>query len=45
MAAEPSTKAKAWAIFDKIVADAAPAGEHSNPWVKDEYDRLLYSRT
>ena len=42
MAAEPSTKAKAWAIFDKIVADAAPAGEHSNPWVKDEYDRLLY---
>lgn len=42
MAAEPSTKAKAWAIFDRIVADAAPAGEHSNPWGKDENDRLFY---
>lgn len=30
--AEPSTKTKAWAIFDRIVADAAPEEQHSNPW-------------
>ncbi|MGV9803441.1 hypothetical protein ACWDTP_35870 [Mycobacterium sp. NPDC003449] len=34
MPAEPSTKATAWAIFDRIVADAAPAGQHTNPWVR-----------
>ncbi|MDV3129255.1 hypothetical protein M1247_30425 [Mycobacterium sp. 21AC1] len=34
MPAEPSTKATAWAIFDRIVADAAPAGVHTNPWVR-----------
>ncbi|GAA2563768.1 hypothetical protein [Mycolicibacterium diernhoferi] len=34
MPAEPSTKATAWAIFDRIVADAAPGGIHTNPWVK-----------
>ncbi|WP_395311820.1 hypothetical protein V4U86_14180 [Mycobacterium sp. AMU20-3851] len=32
MPAEPSTKATAWAIFDRIVADAAPGGVHTNPW-------------
>jgi hypothetical protein len=32
--AEPSTKATAWAIFDRIVADAAPGGAHSNPWLQ-----------
>ncbi|GAA4282800.1 hypothetical protein GCM10022261_03310 [Brevibacterium daeguense] len=32
MAAEPSTKTRAWSIFDRIVAEAAPGGEHSNPW-------------
>jgi hypothetical protein len=32
--AEPSTKATAWAIFDRIVADAAPAGRHTNPWLR-----------
>jgi hypothetical protein len=32
--AEPSTKATAWAIFDRIVADAAPAGVHTNPWLR-----------
>lgn len=42
MAAEPSTKAKAWAIYDRIVADAAPGGEHSNPWAKNENGDLLY---
>lgn len=34
MPAEPSTKATAWAIFDRIVADAAPAGVHTNPWLR-----------
>lgn len=34
MAAKQSTKAKAWVIFDRIVALAAPDGVHSNPWVK-----------
>lgn len=34
LAAEPSSKAKAWVLFDHIVADAAPGGEHSSPWVK-----------
>ncbi|MGO4362290.1 hypothetical protein [Terrabacter sp. RAF57] len=29
---EPSKKARAWAIFDRIVADAAPEGLHTNPW-------------
>lgn len=33
MAAKPSSKAEAWEIFDHIVEAAAPAGEHSNPWV------------
>lgn len=32
MALEPSSKAKAWELFDRIVADAAPEGVHSNPW-------------
>ena len=32
MAAEPSSKARAWVLFDHIVAEAAPGGEHSNPW-------------
>lgn len=34
MAAE-SSKAKAWALFDRIVEKAAPDGAHTNPWVKD----------
>lgn len=25
-------KARAWAIFDRIVAEASPNGEHTNPW-------------
>ncbi|WP_019971197.1 hypothetical protein [Mycobacterium sp. 141] len=41
MPAEPSTKATAWAIFDRIVADAAPGGEHTNPWVRSG-DELVY---
>lgn len=42
MVAKPSTKARAWAIFDRIVADAAPNGEHSNPWEVDELGDLTY---
>lgn len=34
MAAEPSSKAKAWAIYDRIVETAALGGTHTNPWVK-----------
>jgi len=34
--AEPSTKATAWAIFDRIVADAAPGGVHTNPWLRTD---------
>lgn len=30
----PSTKAKAWVLFDRIVALAAPDGVYSNPWVR-----------
>lgn len=42
MAAEPSTKARAWAIFDRVVAEAAPEGIHSNPWVKTEEGVLVF---
>lgn len=41
MPAEPSTKATAWAIFDRIVAEAAPVGVHTNPWVR-EAGTLIY---
>ena len=33
MAAESTAKTGAWALFDRIVADAAPGGVHSSPWV------------
>lgn len=36
MAAEESIKAKAWALFDSIVAEAALDGDHTNPWIIDE---------
>lgn len=32
MAAKATSKAKAWALFDHILASAAPGGVHSNPW-------------
>jgi hypothetical protein len=35
MATEPNFKARAWAIYDRIVELAAPGGEHTNPWFKD----------
>jgi len=40
--AEPSAKAKAWGIFDRIVERAAPGGTHSNPWVKDKEGRSRF---
>lgn len=42
MATEPSAKAKAWALFDRIVDDASPDGEHTNPWVRLDDDTLEY---
>lgn len=42
MAAEPSTKAKAWAIFDRVVGEAAPDGVHSNPWRKNDDGVLVF---
>lgn len=36
--AEDSAKAKAWALFDAILDDATPHGQHSNPWLADGYD-------
>jgi hypothetical protein len=36
VAATKSLKAQAWPLFDHIVADAAPGGEHSNPWERTE---------
>ncbi|PZP98254.1 MAG: hypothetical protein DI587_14450 [Variovorax paradoxus] len=35
MATERSAKAKAWALFDRIVERAAPGGEHTTPWAQD----------
>lgn len=40
--AEPSAKAEAWAIFDRIVEGAAPERKHSNPWVSDDYGQVRY---
>ena len=34
MAAKPpSTKARAWVLFDQIIDQAAPGGLHINPWI------------
>ncbi len=42
MAAEPSSKERAWTIFDRVVNDAAPGGVHSNPWVIGPTGRPTY---
>ena len=42
MATEPSTRSKAWAIFDRICSDASPGGEHTNPWVEDPAGKVRY---
>ncbi|GAA8851215.1 hypothetical protein DUHN55_36970 [Helicobacter pylori] len=43
MAAEPSAKERAWVIFDRIVAEAAPAGAYTNPWSRHADGRLEYA--
>lgn len=35
-------KTTAWALFDRIVADAAPKGVHSNPWIRTGPKELVY---
>ncbi len=42
VAGEASTKAQAWALFDRIVAAAAPGGAYGNPWIIDESGRLQF---
>lgn len=42
MAAEPTARTNAWALFDRIVADAAPGGLHSNPWIADSGGAARY---
>lgn len=42
MAASPTMKTIAWALFDRIVADAAPEGTHSNPWLRTGPKELVY---
>jgi hypothetical protein len=42
VAAEPTTKQKAWVLFDRIVSDVAPNREFTNPWVSSDDGRLSY---
>ncbi|OEZ30026.1 hypothetical protein AO062_14675 [Variovorax boronicumulans] len=42
MAAEPTARARAWVMFDRIVATAAPAGVHTNPWHKGADGQLRF---
>lgn len=42
MAAELNAKEKAWLLFDRIVARAAPERNHSNPWVQQHGGILCY---
>jgi hypothetical protein len=42
VAANPSAKAKAWIIFDRIVAVATKDGAHSNPWVRGSTGQLHF---
>ena len=37
-----SSRLTAWAIFDRIVADAAPGGVHTNPWLRSGDGALTY---
>jgi hypothetical protein len=41
--AAESAKATAWAIFDRIVADAAPGGVHGNPWHRGGGEQPLFA--
>jgi hypothetical protein len=40
--AADSLKTKGWAISDRIVADAAPDGQHTNPWKPDGSGGVVY---
>lgn len=42
MPAKQSGKSVAWRLFDHIVAQAAPGGVHSNPWVEDSGGQPLF---
>ncbi len=42
MATEKTTKAKAWALFDRIVEKAAEDGEYTNPWIKGADGKRRY---
>lgn len=42
MAAETSAKERAWRLFDRIVAAAAPEGEHADPWTTTADGRLRF---
>lgn len=42
MAAEPSAKDRAWVLFDRITADAAPEGQYTNPWLRKQDGTLRY---
>jgi hypothetical protein len=42
VAAKQSAKAKAWVIFDRIVALAAPDGVHRNPWARSPDGQLRF---
>jgi len=43
VAVKPSTKADAWVLFDYIVAQAAPSGEHANPWIHGADGQLRFA--
>ena len=34
--AAANAKSRAWALFDRLVAEAAPGGEYTNPWIDDD---------
>lgn len=42
MAKEPTKKAQSWPFFDRIVADAARGGAHSNPWTVGQDGRARF---
>lgn len=42
MTSGASLKARAWPLFDHIVAEAAPDGEHSNPWERADNGQLCF---
>ncbi|KQN77501.1 hypothetical protein [Devosia sp. Leaf64] len=43
MAKKATKKSEAWVYFDHIVADAAPRGLHSNPWILNEKGQAVFS--